>query len=330
MQADDHESKGLFVIVLLATILDNIIQEIIIVSNGSREPSATAAVVVFVLVAILFFGSLVIVHFVYMCILKHHYSCFITSFIQTIGAILYYYGNNITGLIYTYNQALGCDKECVINNRIAAVFSLGMALIIFKLVPPIVGKFKKESSKKKIPDWFSALDMITVMVKVDALYSTVVVSVNTEEFCGRADVATATAFISLSVIVGVAAEVAYWVYALTTDKTKNTLFTCLTTVGLFAFILCFPLYILADNHQPLDCAFGCDSFAVNLTMIEHSLSCNRSLNSGVRLGFNTITFIVVTTFSIIYFVCNTRARKQPEATDNGEDTNNIIELQTVV
>ena len=325
------ESRALFVIILLANMLYNIIQEIITLSNGSRQASATAAMVMFVLVAALFTGSLTIVHFVYLCVLKHHYTSFIISSIITIGGILNYYGDNILDLIYEYDPELDCDETCVENFRTSAVFSLGLSLIIFRVVLPIVQKFsKKRHAKKKTPNWISALDMITILVTMDTLYSAVVMIANSEEFCGRADTAIATSFICLSVIVGVAAEVAYWVHAQRTNKRKDLLFTCLTTIGLLAFILCYPLFLLADNHQPLDCAFGCDSYAANETA-EDLAGCNQNLNSGVRLGFITISFIVMSSFSVLFFVCNSRVNEEPNPEDMHTDTaKNAVELQEAV
>ena len=168
------------------------------------------------------------------------------------------------------------------------------------------------------------MDMITVMVKMDTVYSAVVAMANTENFCDRTDTAIAISLITLSVIVGIVAEVAYWIYAQTTNKTNDRLFTCLTTIGLFVFIFCSPLYFIADNHQPLDCAFGCDNIAANVTM-EKSPSCNHIPKTGVRFMFNTISFIVVTTFSIVFFVYNTRAKvelEKPEIKEEPETTEN--------
>ena len=301
LQVRIPESRGLFVIILLTNLLNNVFREIITVSNGNLKASATAAVVMFVLVAVLFFGPLTIVYFVYKCILKHSYISFISSSIQTIGALLYYYGDNITFLIDTFNPELGCEENCVTGNRVAAVISLGLALIIIQIVPPIVHKFKKEGNFKKTPDWNSALDMITVLVKMDALYTTIVLMAHSsDEFCSTADVATSISLITIFVIVGVVVEAMQYYYALTTNENKKVFFTHLTTLGLFAFIICLPLYILADNFQPLDCAFRCDTFAANTTI--HEINCNQTANNGVRLAFNAIVFIVVSVFSVVYFI----------------------------
>lgn len=308
-------------------MLYNIIREIIVVSNGNREASATAAVVMFVLVAVLFFGGLTVTHFVCLCIFKCHYTNFITSSILTFGVILYYYGDNILDLIHTYNLDLDCGEVCSANFRTSAVFSLGLALIIFRIVLPIAQKFYQESHSKKLtPDWTSALDMITVLVTMDTLYSYVVVLANSNRFCGRGETATAVSFICLCVIVGVAAEVAYWVLAQKTNKRKELFFAHLTTTGLFAFILCYPLFLLADNHQPLDCAFGCDKYYSDNVTNKMIAGCNQNLNSGVRLGFNTIAFTVMTIFSVLFFVYSARAEEvlDQEDTDAIKDA---IELE---
>ena len=305
------ESRGLFVIILLADMLNTIIRESILVANGEARASATAAVVFFVLIAFLFFGLLAILHFVYLCCLRHHYTSFISSCIQTVGALLYFYGDNITYLLNSYGVELGCGTLCQNNNRIAATFSLGLALIIFHIIPPMLHKLfqvvKDEEKKDKKNPWYSAVDMITVMVKIDTLYSAVVVMVESPEFCSASDIGVSVSFIVVCAIVGFIAEIIYFIYALYANEDENMVFCSLAIFGLILIIICFPLYILADNHQPLDCAFGCDSFAANTTI--NDLTCSQIANSGTRLGFTCVTFLSVSALSLVYFSCSAKENK---------------------
>ena len=63
--------------------------------------------------------------------------------------------------------------------------------------------------------------------------------------------------------------------------------------------ICLPFYLLADNFQPLDCAFSCDTIVANATI--STTTCNRMANSAVRLGFTLTTLIIVLIFSGVYF-----------------------------
>ncbi len=109
------ESRGLFVVLLIADMLNTLIQEIILLAKGSQGESATAAFTVFGVIAVVFFGSLAIVHFLYLCFLRGHRITFITSTIQTIGALFFFYGNNINDLVDNYHMVLMLDVvQCVL------------------------------------------------------------------------------------------------------------------------------------------------------------------------------------------------------------------------
>ena len=80
------------------------------------------------------------------------------------------------------------------------------------------------------------------------------------------------------------------------DKSFNQL----VTIGMILIVtICLPFYLLADNFQPLDCAFSCDTIVANATI--STTTCNRTANSGVRLGFTLTTLIIVLIFSSVYF-----------------------------
>lgn len=61
-------------------------------------------------------------------------------------------------------------------------------------------------------------------------------------------------------------------------------------------VICFPLYMLADNAQPLDCAWGCD-FVANKDM----MGCEERKNSAMKLSFVITTLIGYTViFAVVY------------------------------
>ena len=94
-------------------------------------------------------------------------------------------------------------------------------------------------------------------------------------------------------------------------KDKNVSF--IVPMACILLVIIAPMYILADNLQPLDCAFGCDTFALNQTRNE--IGCNRVGNSALRFAFTIITFIIVLTLSIIFF-CFRKRTADPDPNKN--------------
>lgn len=307
------ESTGLFVFLLLADILNIIMQEIILLSNGDRTSSAIAAFTVFTLIAVVLFGPLVLAHCIYLGFFKRHFISFISSTLQTFGALFFFYGNNIGSLIDSYRMDVGCDEYCVENVRLTASFSLGISLVIFNFVPPMLkrlletlrSKAKLAKKEKTVPSWISALDMVTMFIKIDLFYSAIVGMVQAPGFCSTRDIGISTVFFFFCVILGVSAELIYYGYALSSNEKKDKVFTKLVSLSMVVMVVCLPLYLLADNRQPLDCAFGCDTFAANVTI--NSITCDQAANSAVRLLFTLITFIPLAPIIFVLFFKNHRA-----------------------
>ena len=311
---------------LLADMLSTLVQNIILLARGDQTASFIAAFSMFGVIAVLFFGSLAVAHFLYLCFLRRNRINFITSIIQTVGALFYFYGNNINDLINNYGSNVGCTGTCAENSRIISSFALGIALTIINVVPLITKgvlellKLKQESTSlvvKKIPDWFAAIDMITMFVKINAVYSVVVSMVQSEGFCNTTDIATSTTLLLFCIIVGIFAEVVYFLNARATNKNNSKLYTGLISFTFVSMLFCFPLYLLADNRQPLDCAFGCDTFIfnqpLNIVSSNQTLnvpSCNILGNEAVRVGFAAVSLIFIGTIPIIFFFLNHEAREE--------------------
>ena len=300
-------------------MLNTLVQEIILLAKGSRGESAIAAFTVFGVIAVVFFGSLAIVHFLYLCFLRGHRITFITSTIQTIGALFFFYGNNINDLVDNYGVDVGCGSVCTVNSRIISSFSLGIALIIFNIVPPVTKnvlkllKLKRKPTSvvtKKIPDWFAAIDMITMFVKINTLYSAIIGMVQTTEYCSNTDIAASTTFLLVCIFIGIFSEVVYFLNAWATNKHNSKLYSTLVTFGLISMMICLPLYLLADNRQPLDCAFGCDTFSDTFNTTANAIACNNVVNESVRLGFTSVSLIFIATIPIVYFILNQKARDE--------------------
>ncbi|XP_064400105.1 uncharacterized protein LOC135346419 [Halichondria panicea] len=306
------QSKVVFISLLVVDMLNTILQETITLSKGDRVASARAAIIVFVLCIIILFGPLTIGHYVYLCIARKNPVSFITSLLEIMGVLFFFYGNNITSIINNWRIELGCDSQCVLDNQIAAAFSLGMSLIIFQIVPSVLKKLLKLLKRKqqhvkktRSPDWYTALDLITMFIKINTIYSAIVGMTQSTDFCSSTEVAASSVFLSICVLLGFASELIDYFYALDTNLKSNKeyidkSFNQLVTIGMILIVtICLPFYLLADNFQPLDCAFSCDTIVANATI--STTTCNQTTNSGVRLGFTLTTLIIVLIFSGVYF-----------------------------
>ena len=228
--------------------------------------------------------------------------------VQAIGVLFYYYGDNINNLLEHYGEELGCGSTCREDNRIAAVIFLGLALVSYQAFPMAMKKCAELSGyadNLNVTGWFTAADMIPVLLKIDALYTVVVTMAQTTEFCGTHDLGISIAFLCILFVVTLIVEITSLIYSckIADDSNKlHTVFSVVVIFGLVAVMICFPLYLLADNMQPLDCAFNCDTFASNTT--QNDVSCLQRANNGVRIGFTGVTFILILCYSLILCCCN--------------------------
>ncbi len=289
-------------------MLRTIISEIISLSTdgGQGRTAAIATITTFVLIVILVFGTLVIINLVYICCKNKQVKTKTALLVaETIGALFYFYGDNISSIINQYGEELGCGSRCRENNRIAATICLGIALLFYQLIPPCLHKLEKviEGSDSSSKKWYSASDMMVTIVKIDALYTVVAVMAQTEDFCSPSDLSISVSFLLISFIAGIILLVVYCIiYSLTLSDDKNAEdYFWVPWVAFILLAICFPMYVLADNAQPLDCAFGCDTFATNQTI--NDISCKQVGNSALRLGFTLVTFIIMPLLSLVLFFC---------------------------
>lgn len=309
------ESKGIIVVVLLADLLNTICREIILLTSSDNQQSAgIAMVVLFVLIVILFFTILS----------AHHLVCLylkgactplkmVLLTMQTIGAVLYLYGDNISIIFEQYGEVLGCNENCMDNNKTAAALALAVALMFHHLFPSCLHKIAKHSEiKYASTEWYFASEMIGTILKIDALYTVVIDMTDSSGFCSGPDLAISVAFCVICVIITASLMAVYCtISSLELRKDSSTQGWCwIPSVAFVTLLICFPLHILADNTQPLDCAWGCDLYAGNST-----LRCNYVGNRALRLGFTIITFLILTSLSLLLFLSrhNTKDLKQASA-----------------
>ncbi len=299
--------------VLLADILLTITSQIISISSDG-QPAATATVFFFVVIIVFFFGILVGINFIFVCC-KHSdilplKLALLTA--QTFGALLYFYGDNISSIVTQYGEELGCGTRCRENNRIAGAISTGVALMFYQLFPPCLQRIAVVAVESNVKKWYSASHMIVTIVKIDALYTVVATMAQSGEFCSRDDLAVSVSFLILSFVIGVSFMLAYCLLSTKQlrDDEETHKYSFLVPLALITLSISFPVYMVTDNEQPLDCAFGCDSFATNQTL--NDVSCNEVSNSAFRLGLSIVVFVTISTLTLMLFCCRTHTKAEAE------------------
>lgn len=274
--------------------------------SGNKKAGAIATVFFFVFIITVVFGGLVVSNIIHH-ILKKDVAIWIRMAhlgAQCVGAVLYYYGDNIIETIVPYKDELGCDRSCVMASKISATIASGAALMFYHDFAACMHKLTKLiGHKEKITAWFSAAGMITIFIKSDSLFNAVVEAAATiDDYCDAEDVAINAAFLVITVVAGLSLMTVNCFYVLKVlkdHKQQDQNWLIYTTYGVA--VVCFPLYMLTDNLQPLDCAFGCDVLGRNQTLNEPN--CNVRGSSGFRLAISLVIFIVVALSSALLFSC---------------------------
>ncbi len=158
------------------------------------------------------------------------------------------------------------------------------------------------------------INILSTVAKVDAVFTTVVLLAETRDHCGLEDRLVSIIFLGISVVVGWIMMVGYFVCAMVILQKTDEDRQCHAIISFFILItaaIFFPAYLLADNEKPLDCVFGCDSFAFNQTDIGNDTlnsseiisdliaplnstrMCNAKDSHGVRLSFMLLALITV-------------------------------------
>ena len=268
---------------------------------------------------VIFFGFLVISDVVYN---SRNHDCTHTRvrvclvFSQCIGAVLYYVGNNTVYIARVYGEELHCGSNCRTMWMVVAMISLGSSLAYFHLVPSCLRHIAKQCQyEDKHLHLFSSSAMAAIFIKIDALLNTVNLAV--EEAGSRCDVFTlilTTVFILVCSVIGIGLMAAYFSCSMVALKRNYSSVPSkmaqLLLVSCFVVLLVsFPTYLLIDNQQPLDCAFGCglEAFAsANSTTASDPSGCNSTGKSALRLILSIVIFIKIIFVSFLLFHFNRR------------------------
>jgi len=199
-------------------------------------------------------------------------------------------------------------------NKIAAVVLLGIALLIFHILPMLLGRLDKaihneEDDKAR---WSYAVDMIAMLLRVDIVFTVIAILTQSSNYCSLTDRSLGWSMFGICSIFGIAAIIMSAIYTYEKLNDANKLkfkeeLTAVSFVGVVFFAsLALLLYLLANNEQPLDCVWGCDSFASNSSRMDAAnkgISCSERSNSGLRFGFMTTSFASIV-IALLWLLCS--------------------------
>ena len=272
------EDKYLLSLLLILDIINSILREIIaLVSTDDRTAGIVTVVFYGLLSLLLIFLSL----FGLICSYDKNLRGWI---LQLVSIVFYFYGDNIGYISQRYGEALGCGDRCIENNRIAAVVMLGSAIIVLHF------SSRFPTSKDDLGWWYYTLGMIAVLVQIDTVFTIVAIMAQTSNYCSLTDESLGWSFFVICTIIGIAAIIFSSIHV-DDEITTAILFTVVILLS-----ISLPLYILSDNEQPIDCVWGCDSYADNTTTIiatDSGMNCNMKANSGMRLGLMSVAGLLV-------------------------------------
>lgn len=225
----------------------------------SRDKAAKAEIAILAIISVL---SLIFFPFIYIIYInvysKRENKCVHTLLIliQTTGAALFIYGDNINHIMGRYSK---CGNKCLEGINVSARLALGLSLTIFHALPHSLRKLfkcKDFSIEEEETVWLHALNMTTTIIKIDSLYTTVTTVVLIDKFCNNTQEIVSWIFLLILFLFGIFMKVIDSVHSKMNIEKKNTHKYIKITSGIS--IICLLLYLLADNPQPIDCAFGCN------------------------------------------------------------------------
>ena len=145
------------------------------------------------------------------------------------------------------------------------------------------------------------------MIALYALFNTVVIATaDIDDFCNEVDIAINVSFLMICVLTGIVLMTVNCFYAL--KKSDHKQYAWISYLALAVLSICFPLFLLTNNPQPLDCAFRCDTFSKNKTL--QKIECDQQSSSGIRLGLSTVILDVVGLLSLLLLGCKHNTKRE--------------------
>lgn len=215
------------------------------------------------------------------------------------GATFYYIGDNLPQILSDYSTELNCDEACVRRGFIAGVYFLFIALTTFNFLPTIFRRVSKTLQEDyeaerylyaRFQFRFFVLRMLALLLDFDAIYTACWVYAFIDvENCGVDEIVGSSITILTGWITWSIYAIAYAFYLPNVASTLKQVLCCKLpekkhrvlngiyyATMILLLVTIFPLHILGDNTEPIEC--GCTTFN-NATIRTFTCQQRRSVNS---------------------------------------------------
>ena len=276
----DHDTIKAFTVFM--QVLGDFIVLLVVLTEPNRNQAALASIIIFAIIT----TTIVTVNIV--DVLIHLYPSkksphdnvswlmIISKILTAKGVVCYYIANNLPGILSGFSSELNCDAGCIESAQIASVYFLFVALTSFVFLPEIFRKANKilddtynvhhirKDLYKEYHVQYLVIRMLALVLDFDTIYTGVwEFAFENSEDCDTDDILGSSACVLTGWVTWIIYTITY-IYYLTSIRisiksctNEGKVRCCLNglyfvTLALF-FTTFFPLYLLADNVEPLSC-----------------------------------------------------------------------------
>ena len=278
--------------------MDKIIRGIIELNAVDFDGAGIGSLVYFTLLCLLF----VLAPLTSLCCVKWDIWRVCSLIFQLLVASLYYFGDNIDYFASVYGEAFECDLGCQQMLVVVKQVFLGVAIVFIHTIPFL--DHEPHLDEKRSVCY--VLNIVNVLVKVDMIYSIVTTTIILPGGDCSVTKTLSFTFFCLATVIG-------WVSILrqrkkgaavifNKDEYKSVYRNHTNRFGVSLLLVSLPLFLLADNQQPLQCGLLNTTYAArgNRTVGGDMYDYNTTVLSSLRLVFTIITAICVgITFVIV-------------------------------
>ena len=228
--------------------MDKIIRGIIELNAVDFDGAGIASLVYFTVLCLL----IMLAPLTSLCCVKCDIWRVCSLIFQLLVASLYYFGDNIDYFAWRYGEAFECDLGCQQSLVVVKQVFLGVAVLFIHTIPFL--DHEPHLDEKRSVRY--VLNIVNVLVKVDMIYSIVTTTIILPGSDCSIIETLSFALFSLATVIGWAGILRQTIQGATSiyeDDATSILKTRSTWIGVPLLLVSLPLFLLADNQQPLQC-----------------------------------------------------------------------------
>ena len=250
---------------------------------------------------------------------KTHFITIVVAHVLTaLAGVSYLLGNKIGTIFANYGEYLNCNNKCrEILDEIGNTLVI-LSILLLTLTPPLVNKINvlsshvvkdthsiKEDKEPLWSPWKIIVQSLALILDLDAWFTAVSgIPIKATIYCPFHEKCLEWSLFVISLIVWAMLVVVIGLpYIIKTYKTKENRHKALILCIILALIwVTSGGYLLADNTQPLGCAFGCYTDIPYLNISGTTIECHYEAFHITRATVLFIVLIFLTSLTITLIV----------------------------